>query len=512
MKPNVKLLIAAAFLATACTTGSKVTTGGYSDDLYFTPGDAPLLAPREVKQAKQPEKKSTVAMEVEENEQGKIVNNYIVPKSSRKDKNAYYFDDQPAYADTVMEYKDNKEQITINNYFEGEEMNYSSRIRSFYNPYFYDPYWDPFWDPYYGSAFSWGLGWRGIYGGYFGGYYGGWDPWYGYGYGGYGYGYGYGGYGYGGYGYGGYGYGWGGGYYPGWGWTSGSYYAGGGGWGNGNYYTGKQNSTGKRGESNAVRYGANNTRSGMMQGSGSYNGQVLGRNPNASSTRLPSVNGTNGSVQLTRPAVSGGVGATGTRQPSTREATVLQQGQGTNTMQGTPRLNRGETISNLRRSGTNNIQSRGAVNQSNMSSRPVPAGRDYTPTYNRPRMNTQPSYNNGSTRQYNSPQSINNTQGSRYARPQSSGGSYGGAVRTQTQQSGSYQRGAASSSPTRSTPAPSSSSRSYSPGYSGSNPGTRSYSTPAYSGASSGGSSGGNSGGSSGGGHTEGGGGSGRTR
>ena len=35
------------------------------------------------------QKKSMVAMQVEENEQGKVVNNYIVPKSSRKDKNAY---------------------------------------------------------------------------------------------------------------------------------------------------------------------------------------------------------------------------------------------------------------------------------------------------------------------------------------------------------------------------------------------------------------------------------------
>lgn len=248
-----------------------------------------------------------------------------------------------------------------------------------------------------------------------------------------------------------------------------------------------------------------------MQGSGSYNGQVLGRNPNASSTRLPSINGVNGAVQLTRPAVTGGVGATGTRQPSTREATVLQQGQGANTMQATPRLNRGETISNLRRSGTNNIQSSGAVNQNNISSRPVSTGRDYTPTYNRPRMNTQPSYNNGSTRQYNTPQSNSSYQGSRYARPQSSGSSFGGAVRTQTPQSGSYQRGAASSSPTRSTPTPSSSGRSYSPGYSGNS----NFSTPSYSGgrSSGGGSVGGSSsGGSSSGGNTGGGGGSGRTR
>ncbi|MCK9411964.1 MAG: hypothetical protein M0Q53_06665 [Prolixibacteraceae bacterium] len=504
MKPNVKLFIAVALLATACTTGSRVTSGGYSDDLYFTPGDAQPSTPKPVKQEKQPEKKSTVVMQVEENEQGKVVNNYIVPKSSRKDKNAYYFDDQPAYADTVMEYKDDKEQVTINNYYEGEEMNYSTRIRTFYNPYFYDPFWDPFWggfyDPYFGSPFSWGLGWGGMYGGYYGGYYGGWynpwNPWFGYG------GYGYGGFGYGGFGYG---YGWGGGYYPGWGWTSGSYYAGGG-WSNGNYHNGKQNSTGKRGVSNAVRYGTNNTKSGTIYGSGAFNGQVLGRSINATSTRLQS---TNGDVQGVRPGM-GGVGATGTRQPSTREATVLQQNQAPNNMQGT-RINRGETLSNLRRSGTNNIQSSGAVNQNNIGSRPVSSGRDYTPTYNRPRMNTQPSYNNGSTRQYNSPQYNSNTQGSRYARPQSSGGSFGGAVRTQ--QSNSYQRGAASSSPTRSSASPSSSSsgssssgRSYSPGFSGSSSGTRSFSTPSFGG-------GGNVGGSnSGGGHSGGGGGSGRSR
>ena len=130
MKTNFKLFVAIALMATACSTGSKVTSGGYADDLYYTPGDAPHVAPKPVKEVKQqPQQKSMVAMQVEENEKGKTVNNYIVPKSSRKDKNAYYFDDQPAYADTVLEYKDDKEQVTVNNYFEGEEMDYSSRIR-----------------------------------------------------------------------------------------------------------------------------------------------------------------------------------------------------------------------------------------------------------------------------------------------------------------------------------------------------------------------------------------------
>ncbi|MEI7828945.1 MAG: hypothetical protein WCI31_04205 [Prolixibacteraceae bacterium] len=502
----MKLLIAVAFLATACTTGSKVTSGGYSDDLYFTPGDALPAVREKVKEVEQPQKKSTVVMQVQENEQGKVVDNYIVPKGSRKDKNAYYFDEQPAYSDTIMEYKDNQEQVTINNYFEGEEMDYSTRIRTFYNPYFYDPYWDPFWSPYYGSPFSWGMGWRGSFGGFYGGYYGGWyDPWYS------GFGYGYGGYGYGGFGYGGYasGYGYGG---YGWGWTSGDYY--GGGMNGGNYYTGKQNHTGKRGESNAVRYGMN-YKSGSLTGSSGFNGQVLGRNANSSSTRLSGGNTINGAVSGSR-TISAGSGATGTRNSVTRAATVLQQNQGNNTMQGT-RVNRGATISNLRRSGTNNIQSSGPVNPGNVT-RSVSAARDYTPTYTRPRMNTQPSYNTGSTRQYSTPQSSSGgTQSTRFARPQSSGSTFSGAVRNQ--QSTSYQRGSASSSSTRSSVSPGSGgSRGSSPSYSSPSPSTRTYSAPAsssFSGGSVGGSSSGSSSGSSGssgGGRSGGGGGSGRNR
>jgi hypothetical protein len=281
---------------------------------------------------------------------------------------------------------------------------------------------------------------------------------------------------------------------------------------NGNYYTGKQNHTGKRGASNAVRYGMN-TKSGSLSGSGGFNGTVLGRNPNTSSTRLSGSNTINGAVSRSR-TVSGESGATGTRNSVTREATVLQQNQNSNAMQGT-RVNRGATISNLRRSGTNNIQSSGPVNPGNMT-RPVSAGRDYTPTYTRPRMNTQPSYNTGATRQYSTPQTNSGgNQSTRFARPQSSGSTFNGAVRNQ--QSNSYQRGPASNSSTRSSVAPDNSSgRSSSPSYSSPSPSsTRTYSAPAsssFGGGNTGGSVGSGGGGSSGGGHTGGGGGSGRTR
>jgi len=492
MKTKVKLLLAVAVLATACTTGSKITSGGYSDDVYFTPGDARPVAPRPPKEVKKPEaqKKSMVAMQVEENEQGKIVNNYIVPKNSRKDNNAYYFDDQPAYADTVMEYKNDKEEITINNYFQGEEMDYSSRIRAFYNPYSYNPFWDPFWDPYYGSSYGgygfghgWGMGGFG-WGGYspymgWGGYY---DPWYsGYGWGGYG-------------GYGGYG-GWGG-YYSGFGWGGGyGYYAGygGGQWNDGNHYYGKQNYTGKNGGSNAVRYGMITNKNGNLLGGGSTGGRS-GRNLSGA-TRYPANNGVNAAVSGTRGGVTGS-GATSTRLSGTRDntgATILPQNQINNT-QGF-RVGRGETVSNLRRSNNNPVQGRGSAVQSGTYSRPAAGGSGYTPTYSRPRMNTQSSYNSGSTRQY-SPQSTNSSsQSGRYARPQSSGSS---TVRTQSS-SGSYQRGSVTSRPNVSSGSGSYSGRSYAPSRSvESNSSSRSY-TPSSSSSNSGGSysGSGNSGGGS---------------
>lgn len=499
MKTNVKLLIAIALMATACTTGSKVTSGGYSDDLYFTPGDAQPVAPRPrvEKEVKQPQQKSMVAMQVEENKEGKIVNNYVVPKSSRKDNNAYYFDDQPAYSDTTLEYKDDKEQVTINNYFDGEEMDYTTRIRTFYNPYFYDPFWDPFWSPFYGPSYSFGWGFGG---GFYPGWGGGWyNPWYS-GYYGYGFSYGWGGGWYDPWysGYYGYGYGWGGGYYP--------LFAGGN-WDSGNRHYGIQNYTGRRGGSNAVKYGMN---TGGLSGS-SYNRTLIGRNSASSTTRSIVGNNLKDAVVGTRSA-SGNVGSTNTRSSGTlgtRAITTPQQVQGSNTTQGT-RAVRGETISNLRRSNNNNIQGRAIINQNGSPTRSSSTGSEYTPTYSRPRMNTQPSYNNGSTRQYTSPQSTyGNSSTNRYARP-SSGSVGSSSVRTQS--SGSYQRGSVSSSPTRSTDGASYNSRSYSP----SSVPSRSYSAPASSsggsrsigGGGGGGSSSGGSGGSSGGS----GGSSGRTR
>lgn len=490
MKTKVQLLLAIALLATACTTGLKVTSGGYSDDVYFTPGDARPIAPKPVKEAKKPvaQKKSMVAMQVEENEQGKVVNNYIVPKSSRKDNNAYYFDDQPAYADTVMEYKNDKEQITINNYFEGEEMDYSSRIRAFYNPYFYNPFWDPFWDPYFGSFYGygfgrWGMGWGGYYpymG--WGGFYDPWNSWYGWG-----------GFGWGGYypymGWGGYysGYGWGGGY---------GYYAdygGGGRFNNGNHFYGKQNYKGNHDRSNAVKYGMITNKNGSLMGGGGSAGSQIGYRNLTGSTRFPAGGNGNPAVNSTRSGLAGS-GVTSTRLSGIRDntgATVLPQNQ-TNNTQGF-RAGRGETVTNLRRSGTAPVQGSGAaVQSSNVSRSPVTSNPGYTPTYSRPRMNTQSSYNSGSTRQYAPQNNSYGTESSRYSRPQSTGSSS-----TRTESSGSYQRGSVTSAPNVSSGNSGYSGRSYVPSRSvESSSSSRSY-TPSYSppASSGGGFSGGGGGG-----------------
>ena len=222
MKTNVKLLSAIALIASACTTGSMVTSSSYTDDIYYSPGDNPPVvvnsSPIRERQVKRP----TSISESRNQEAGKIVDNYLNNKNEDNLKSdSYVFNDENSDSDTIYE-SDEEAKYLINNYLEPEELSYTTRIRTFYNPYAYDPYWDSYYSP--GFGFGWGSGYGGFgYGGFgFGGYgyggfgYGGmysswyspfYDPWY-YSYGGY-YGGLYGGYGgyYGG-GYGGY---WGGG-------------------------------------------------------------------------------------------------------------------------------------------------------------------------------------------------------------------------------------------------------------------------------------------------------------
>ena len=61
-------------------------------------------------------------------------------------------------SDTTVYYNDDEVKYVINNYYDGDDIDYAYRIRRFHRPYFYDPfYWDSwYYDPYfYGGYSSW---------------------------------------------------------------------------------------------------------------------------------------------------------------------------------------------------------------------------------------------------------------------------------------------------------------------------------------------------------------------
>jgi hypothetical protein len=376
MKTNIKLLTVIALLASACTTGSMVTTGGYSDDAYYTPGDHPPVIVSTSPYHEQSAKHAATISGMRQEEAGKIVDNY---QSDKKPGNSNLsMGDQSA---TDMNNQADDQAGDLNEvYDEPEELDYTTRIRTFYDPYAYDPYWDTYYSP--GFGFGWGLGIGALYSGFgfgFGGLYGGFYDSY---YGGFGmyspYGYGYGGYG----GYGLYGYGYGG--YGGYG----GYHDGGHDYGYDHHrdrYYGRQNSSG-RGNSNAIGYNgtgrgvAGSTYSGRNSNGRSVNGSSAIQSRGGSNF-INNSGSTNGSTRLS--------GTRFTVNPNiTKSANTRGSGQvGTS--------NNSQTLTNLRRSQAVGQTARpSAVNGTN----------NYTPTYSRPRTNIQPSYNSGASRQYARPQ------------------------------------------------------------------------------------------------------------
>lgn len=437
MKTNVKLLYAIALLASACTTGSMVTSSRYTDDVYFRPGDNPpvVAAAPSPSIARQTERPALNA-DARQEEAGNEVDNYrLGQKSGNLESGNYVYNNDSAYSDTTYE-QDEKAKYLADDYEDNEETSYAARIRTFHNPYIYDPYWDSYYIPGFGFNWNFGFGSWGI--GFYDPFYYGWryNPWY---------------YGHGGY-YPCYGY-YGGGYYNSGYWGFGFY--GGGYYGYNtvdarNRYYGRQNYT-DGGRSNAVRY----------SGSSSSYSTV---NPGA------------------RVGTSGYAGGTTnvSRRDNPNQSVATQST---------------ETLTNLRRSPSSPSNQTG-VNRAGQgvrqgsSSNPA---RGYTPTYSRPRTNTQATYNSGPTRQYQGSPSSSYSGGNRYSRPQGSGTYSSGRS---SSAGSSYQRGSSSSNSGYTAPANSSPTRS-----SGSSSG--SYTAPTKSGSSSystGRSSGGNgsSGGSSG--------------
>ncbi|MCX6227813.1 MAG: hypothetical protein NTV75_01290 [Bacteroidia bacterium] len=462
MKTNLKLLSFIALLASACTTGNMITTGPFVDDAYFSPGDhAPVIVsdspnkPHEIKRA------GTISG-IRQEEAGKIVDNYFSDKNSNNQANT--LNDNQANNQDADQIDDSNNYI--NGYEEPEELDYTMRIRTFYNPYAYDPYWDSYYSP--GFGFGWGLGVGALYGAF------GYNNWYG--------GFGYGSYGYGGFGYGGFGYG---GYYSpyygGWG-MSNMYWGNNYGYGNyrnGDYrdrYYGRQNAAGRGGASSMGLTGfSRNSQAGTYSGRNSISRSMIGSSRGGrSNTNV--INGTN---------LTGSSRQAGTRYTvspnGTKSAVINGTGQSVSGRSG-------QTLTNLRRT-----QSVGQSNGNVRTQGSTYGSSRYTPTYSRPRSNVQGSYNSGVSRQYARPQGSNGT----YSPGSSSVGStYNrGSSRIAAPSQGSRSGGSSTGSTIRS---------SYSTGQ------TPTYSAPARSNISTGGGGGGGS--FSGGGNAGGGGGGGGGR
>lgn len=115
-----------------------------------------------------------IISDIKENEEGsQTMSNYIFDANERDaDALVYSMDQYDLYdSDTTVYYNDDDVKYVINNYYDGQSLDYAYRIRRFHRPYFYDPfywdswYYDPFYyDPrYYSSRYSpywsYSMGW-----------------------------------------------------------------------------------------------------------------------------------------------------------------------------------------------------------------------------------------------------------------------------------------------------------------------------------------------------------------
>src|SRR5690606_30828901 len=136
MKSRLTFFAVVALLFSACTTGTYVTRS-YTDDIYFNPGDVPppivvddVVAEDEPATEKSGER--LIISEIEENEDGSnTMNNYIFD-GTEEDAEAlsYNVDQMEMYgSDTTVYYNDDEVKYVINNYYDGDELDYAYRIR-----------------------------------------------------------------------------------------------------------------------------------------------------------------------------------------------------------------------------------------------------------------------------------------------------------------------------------------------------------------------------------------------
>ena len=176
MKSKIVIFSAFALIVSACSTGSFVTSS-YVDDVYFTPGSVPppVVVSKSEPQSKDLRTKSAdrfIISEIQDNEEGsKTMNNYIFDgedAGSYADAQLYNLDQMElAQSDTTIYYDENEVKYVINNYYEGDNMDFGYRIRRFHRPFFYDPYyydyygWNSWYYPYSSWSYGWDYGWGG---------------------------------------------------------------------------------------------------------------------------------------------------------------------------------------------------------------------------------------------------------------------------------------------------------------------------------------------------------------
>ena len=416
MKSRLIYIGMAALFLSACSTGSYVASS-YRDDIYFNPGDVPPPISAEGKltdkpvdeKGKEKSGEKMIISQIEKNDDGSnTMNNYIFD-GTKKDADAlrYNMDQMELQnSDTTVYYNDDEMKYVINNYYDGDDLDFGYRILRFHDPFFYDPfYWDSW---YYNPWYSWG--------GYYGSYYPGWslgwnmgwyDPWYSWGYPYYSLGYPYYSWGYPYYGYG---------YYPSYAW--GGYY--------GSYYNGY----------NYPYYGSINS-ANFRYGRRTTGTTDIDRNASRRSTSSVAASAVGRSV-----VKSGEIGARRTTQASTRVATSRTADQS----ESTPRV-----LTERRRStSSNNIRSANDGNQ-NLTRSAQSYTRPGTSIQSRNYTRPSTSANNSS---YNTPRVVTKSaNGSNYSAPKTTS-NYNRSYRTNS----TYIRSSSSGSSSRTYRAPSQSS------------------------------------------------------
>ena len=204
MKTKITLLSALSILLGACTTGSYVTNG--YDDIYYSPDNAsvPVIAQQNTNKApslsyNQSGSSSATAIKnpQDNGSNSTVMKNYIFQDGdSSSDAQQYNMKGMELVdSDTTALTNDSQTNYVINNYYDADDIDYTSRINRFHRFGFYDPFmwdswnYDPFYyDPwaynYYGAgtfgigfgSYGWGLGfgfnygWNSPYYSYYGGY------------------------------------------------------------------------------------------------------------------------------------------------------------------------------------------------------------------------------------------------------------------------------------------------------------------------------------------------------